>query len=400
MKHAWIGLLALVLALTFLVEFRVVDRMAYQLESGRLRAQRELLADVDRIDDVPVARMIVETVMPSVVTIETENRVVVSKADDAPSNGELDWWAILDRLHAGTDEDRAKAGPLDDSGWLSVEHGIGSGFVVDAARGHVLTNAHVIDGVQDILVTAADGRSATAEVLGADRESDLALLHIDMPDLHEVRFGDSRAMQTGDEVYAFGNPLGLSGSVSRGIVSAVERDGVVLNEARYPGLLQTDAVISPGSSGGPLVNARGEVVGVNAAIATRTGQFDGVGFAIPVHKVEPLLSDLIDGGPSMLGVWISSARFGEARARARALGWEGDGGAIVMEVMEDLAAHRAGLKAGDIIVAVDGTSIVEGDELVRVVSSREPGTAVTVEVWRDGAILEFEVVLQRKYAPR
>lgn len=420
MKHFCIGMLALVLSLTVLVQFRVVDQLAYQIESGRLRAEGEYLVRSGRDESAPDARKIVETVLPAVVTIETESRVVVpSDADDTPKK-DTDWWDLLDRLHDGDDgADDANANTdrpetddpkkndatsdqpkTDRSNWLSVEQAMGSGFVVDAAQGYVLTNAHVVDGAQKIRVTLADGRETQGKVLGSDSESDLAVLQIDEPDLFEAHFGDSKAVRTGDEVYAFGNPLGLSGSVSRGIVSAVNRNGVVLNEARYPGLLQTDAAISPGSSGGPLVNSQGEVVGVNSAIATTTGQFDGVGFAIPAHKVRALLADLIDGGPSMLGVWIANPDFGDARARARKLGWEGRGGALVVEVMKGLAAEQAGLLVNDVIVAVDGEPIVEGDELVRLVSARKPGSQVRVAVWRDGERREFDVTLDRKYAPR
>jgi len=418
-KHFCIGMLALVLTLTVLVQFRVVDQLAYQIESGRLRAEGEYLVQSGRDDQGSNARKIVETVLPAVVTIETESRVVTSRhADDAPK-GDSDWWGLLDRSNDGdvdddtnTNTDGPKADApkkkdttpespkTDRSHWLSVEQGMGSGFVVDAAKGYVLTNAHVVDGAQKIRVTLADGRETQGKVLGSDSESDLAVLQIDEPDLFEVHFGNSKAVRTGDEVYAFGNPLGLSGSVSRGIVSAVNRNGVVLNEARYPGLLQTDAAISPGSSGGPLVNTRGEVVGVNSAIATTNGQFDGVGFAIPAHKVRPLLKDLIHGGPSMLGVWIANPDYGDAEARARKLGWDGHGGALVVEVMKGLAADQAGLLPNDIIVAVDGEPIVEGDELVRLVSARKPGSQVHVAVWRDGKRRDFDVTLDRKYAPR
>lgn len=421
MKQFCIGMLALVLTLAVLVHFRVVDQLAYQIESGRLRAEGEYLTQAGRDDQSSNARKIVETVLPAVVTIETESRVVTSHTTDDTPKSDADWWGLLDRSHDGdgdddtntdTNTDRPKADApkkkdvtpdspkTDRSNWLSVEQGMGSGFVVDAAKGYVLTNAHVVDGAQRIRVTLADGRETQGKVLGSDSESDLAVLQIDEPNLFEVHFGDSKAVRTGDEVYAFGNPLGLSGSVSRGIISAVNRNGVVLHDARYPGLLQTDAAISPGSSGGPLVNTRGEVVGVNSAIATTNGQFDGVGFAIPAHKVRPLLKDLIAGGPSMLGVWIANPDFGDAEARARKLGWDGHGGALVVEVMKGLAAEQAGLLPDDIIVAVDGEPIVEGDELVRLVSARKPGSHVRVAVWRDGKRREFDVTLDRKYAPR
>jgi S1-C subfamily serine protease len=402
-KQLWVGLLAIVLSLAFLIELRLVDRLAYQVEAGRLRAMQDALKHGVGGDPGPsTGRLIADSIMPAVVTIETERRAAVAREEVAdagdPRGSDDDWWSLLERFHAGVDPEAAPS--PDQPGWMSVEQGIGSGFVVDADLGYVLTNAHVVDGADAILVTLADGRATEGVVLGSDRQSDVALLQIDTPDLHEVRFGDSDMVYTGDAVYSFGNPLGLSGTMSRGIVSAINRNGVILNEGRYPGLLQTDAVISPGSSGGPLVNARGEVVGVNAAIATTTGQFDGVGFAIPANKVKPLLADLVEGGPSMLGVWIASLRYSAARSRARELGWHGGAGALITDVMEGMAAERAGLEPEDIILAVDGSPIEEGEDLVRLVSSRLPGTRVTVEVWRDGDRLDVPVILDRKYAPR
>jgi len=402
-KHVAIGILALALSVAFLVELRVADRVSYQIESGRLRAMRDSLATGVVSADRPIAgRLVAETVMPAVVSIETESRVIVSgKDDDGGATPDDGWLSLLERLHAGSAPEGEAGEDLDVFRQsLTVEQGIGSGFVIDADRGHVLTNAHVVDGTDTVRVTLADGRRTTAEVLGSDRESDLALLRIDLPDLHVVRFGDSSLVRTGEEVFAFGNPLGLSGTMSKGIVSAVNRDSVVLNDGRYPGLLQTDAVISPGSSGGPLVNARGEVVGINAAIATTTGQYDGVGFAIPVNRAKPLLTDLVAGGPSILGVWVASLTYEEARAEAMRSGWTEPDGVLVTEVMPGLAAERAGLLPGDIILAVDGERVVVSDDLVGLVSHREPGTSVQVEVWRERGRLSIEVRLSRKYDPR
>ncbi len=403
MKHMAIGVLALALSVAFLVELRIVDRVSYQIESGRLRALGDGLASgVVSVEAPLTGRLVAEAVMPAVVSIETESRMIVSSAgDDGDAMPDDGWLSLLERLHAGS----APEGEVDEDleafrRSLTVEQGIGSGFVIDAQRGHVLTNAHVVDGTDTILVTLSDGRRTTAKVLGSDRESDLALLQIALPDLHVIRFGDSSTVQPGEEVFAFGNPLGLSGTVSKGIVSAVNRESVMLNEGYYPGLLQTDAVINPGSSGGPLVNARGEVVGINAAIATTTGQYDGVGFAIPVNRAKPLLGDLVAGGPSILGVWVASLSYDEARAEAIRSGWTEPNGVLVMEVMPDLAAERAGVLPGDIILAVDGEPVVVSDDLVGLVSNRKPGTKVQIEVWREQGRLSLEVRLSRKYDPR
>ena len=403
MKHVAIGVLALALSVAFLVELRVVDRVSYQIESGRLRAMRDGLVDgVVSVEALLSGQLVAEAVMPTVVSIETESRIIVSASgDDGSAPPDDGWLALLERLHAGS----APEGEADEAldafrRSFTVEQGIGSGFVIDAQRGHVLTNAHVVDGTDTILVILADGRRTNAEVLGSDRESDLALLRIDLPDLQDVRFGDSSTVRTGEEVFAFGNPLGLSGTMSKGIVSAVNRHSVILNDGHYPGLLQTDAVISPGSSGGPLVNARGEVVGINAAIATTTGQYDGVGFAIPVNKAKPLLGDLVAGGPSILGVWVASLTYEEARAEAIRLGWTEPQGVLVREVMPGLAAEHAGVLPDDIILAVDGERVMASDDLVNLVSNRKPGTKVQVEVWREEGRLSLEVRLSRKYDPR
>jgi len=400
-KHVVVGVLALTLSVAVLVELRIVERVSYQIESGRMRAARDGLSGATAPVDAPiVGRLIAEAVMPAVVSIETESRIITANDDRAAAADDA-WSALLDRLHSGVaadDDAGEKAEAFRNA--LTVETGIGSGFVIDAEHGHVLTNAHVVDGTDSITVTLADGRQAEAEVLGSDRESDLALLKIELPDLHAVQFGDSSVVSTGEEVFAFGNPLGLSGTMSKGIVSAVNRRTVMLNEGRYPGLLQTDAVINPGSSGGPLVNAHGEVIGINAAIATTTGQYDGVGFAIPVNFAKPLLADLVAGGPSILGVWVTSLSYDPARAAAIQAGWTESKGVLVNEVMPGLAAARAGLLPGDIILAVDGEPVEVSDDLVSLVSNREPGTRVNVEVWRERGRMAFDVRLSRKYDPR
>jgi S1-C subfamily serine protease len=221
-----------------------------------------------------------------------------------------------------------------------------------------------------------------------------------LPRLHAIALGDSTIVRVGDEVFAVGNPFGLDGTVTKGIISAVDRRNVRIGGSVYASLLQTDASISPGSSGGPLVNTRGEVVGVNTAMCAGTGRNDGVGFAVPSAHAREVLDGLIEGGPGILGVWAGTASDPDWRADAAALGWSDTFGAVVSEVIPGTPAERDGVHADDIILAIDGTRIDTKETLANLIAKTKPGTRVELDIWRERQHLTLPVRIGRKYAPR
>lgn len=260
----------------------------------------------------------------------------------------------------------------------------GTGMILDR-QGHVLTNYHVVAEVDRIKVQLADKRSFDAKILGADPKSDVAVLELkgSVPgDLPTVELGDSDALQVGSLVMAIGSPFGLTQTVTTGIISAKGRSDVGI--ADYEDFLQTDAPINPGNSGGPLINMRGEVIGMNSAIETQVGQFGGVGFAIPVNMIKAMLPSLMKGERiqrGMLGVVIQDMSPDLARQFRVTQG----GGALVAQVNKGSPADRAGIRVGDVIVSFAGRKVDDTGQLRNLVAATPPGTHVKVAVVRDGA---------------
>jgi serine protease Do/serine protease DegQ len=257
----------------------------------------------------------------------------------------------------------------------------GSGVIVDAAKGYVVTNAHVIEGADEITVTLQDNRSFQAEVVGSDPASDVAVLKIPVESLVDIRLADSSEAEVGDFVFAVGNPFGLGHTVTSGIVSALGRSGI--NPEGYEDFIQTDASINPGNSGGALVNLNGELIGVNSAILTRGGGNIGIGFAIPSNMVRTIMDQLIEYGEvrrGLLGVNIYTI----TPDIAEAYGVKETQGALISQVMPDSSAEEAGLKAGDIIVSVDGKPVDDANELRNAIGLKRSGDSVKIEFIRDG----------------
>ena len=257
----------------------------------------------------------------------------------------------------------------------------GSGVIVNAAEGLVLTNAHVVEGAEEISVTLQDDRTFQAEVVGADRASDIAVLRIPADRLTELKLADSAATEVGDFVVAIGNPFGLGHTVTSGIVSALGRSGI--NPDGYEDFIQTDASINPGNSGGALVNLRGELVGVNSAILSRGGGNIGIGFAIPSNMARSVMEQLLEHGEvrrGLLGVNIYTI----TPDIAEAYGIKESQGALVSQVMPESAAERAGVKVGDIIRSVDGKGINNANELRNAIGLKRSGESVELEILRDG----------------
>ncbi len=270
------------------------------------------------------------------------------------------------------------------------QRGLGSGVIV-SADGLILTNNHVAGEADELTVRLADGRDFEAEVVGADKRSDLAVIRIDAEGLPFAKLGDSDALRVGEWVLAVGSPFHLEQTVTAGIVSATGRQRVNLTD--YEDFIQTDAAINPGNSGGPLVNLRGEVVGVNTAIATRSGGYQGVGFAIPANMANVIMADLISEGRVIRG-WLGVVIRDLDRDLAQSLGLERVEGALVNEVVADSPAGEAGLEGGDVILKFNGQVIHNVDNLRNRVAMTRPGTEAEVEVSRNGKIRTFVVKLR------
>lgn len=266
---------------------------------------------------------------------------------------------------------------------------MGSGFII-SADGYVLTNHHVVDGADEVKVTLPDRRELTAKVVGSDQQYDVALLKVDAKGLPTVRIGNSTTLKPGQWVVAIGSPLGLDHSVTAGIVSAVGRSASP--EQRYVPFIQTDVAINQGNSGGPLLNTRGEVVGINSQIFSVSGGYMGISFAIPIDLAMGAVEQLKSTGRvsrGQLGVQVGALD----AAKAKGLNAPDTRGALVSEVLVGSAAEKAGLSPGDIIRSVNGQDVSESSALPPIIGAMAPGTRVTLGVLRDGKMVTVPVTL-------
>jgi len=288
---------------------------------------------------------------------------------------------------------------------LVPQEGQGSGFIIDK-EGHILTNYHVIEDARQVEVTLHNRKKYKATIVGTDRAHDLAVIQIKATDLQPLTLGDSTNLQVGQKAYAIGNPFGLAGTLTRGIVSSIrqvqEPDGMVIEEA-----IQTDAAINPGNSGGPLLNWHGEVIGINTMIASSVGQSAGIGFAIPINTAKAVLNDLVTLGRvrrPALGVRTIPID----PELASELGLSADYGLLIVQAVSGGAADRAGLRGGteraylgntpimiggDLIVAIDGKKLESQQDLAQVMNNHRAGDTIRVTVYRGKKKLEVDVVL-------
>jgi serine protease Do len=274
-----------------------------------------------------------------------------------------------------------------------VGHGIGSGVIV-SPDGYIVTNNHVIDGATDIRVTMTDRRILPAKLIGADPLTDLAVIKVDGTNLPNAPWGDSTELHPGQTVLAFGNPFGFRFTVTRGIVSALNRPNPSAEDRRKPGeFIQTDAAINPGNSGGPLVNARGEVVGINTFLISGSGTFSGMGFAIPSQIVRPTVETLIKDGKishGYMGLGITDV----TPENAKFFSMTEATGALVSQVEPNSPAAKAGVKVGDVIAELDGRKVSDAGQLQVAVGQKKPGTVIKLGVVRDGKNMSLPITLE------
>jgi len=267
---------------------------------------------------------------------------------------------------------------------------LGSGFII-SSDGYILTNSHVVHAADEITVKLVDKREFKAKVVGADRRTDIALIKIDGKDLPAVRFGDPNKLKVGEWVIAIGSPFGFENSVTAGIVSAKGRS---LPQENYVPFIQTDVAVNPGNSGGPLFNLRGEVVGINAQIYSRTGGFMGLSFAIPIDVANEVARQLRTTGKvtrGRIGVVIQPL----TKELAESFGLPNTRGALVNSVEKGGPAEQAGVEAGDVILKFNGKTVNSSEDLPRIVGAIKPGTPVTIQIWRNKAVRDLRVTVGR-----
>jgi serine protease Do len=265
---------------------------------------------------------------------------------------------------------------------------LGSGFII-SADGHILTNAHVVDGADEVLVKLTDKREFKAKVLGADKRTDVALIKIEAGNLQVAKLGDSSKLKVGEWVIAIGSPFGFENTVTAGIVSAKGRS---LAQENYVPFIQTDVAINPGNSGGPLFNMKGEVVGINSQIYSRSGGSMGLSFSIPIDLAMDIQTQLKAKGKvsrGRLGIGIQEVN----KELAESFKLDKPQGALVASVEKGAAADKAGIEVGDVILKFDGKPVAESSDLPRMVGATRPGSRVTVQVWRKGASRELPVTV-------
>jgi len=270
------------------------------------------------------------------------------------------------------------------------QQGEGSGVIV-SADGYIVTNNHVVDGATELTVSMADKREMKARVIGTDAKTDIALIKVDAKDLPHVVLGDSSNVEVGDIALAMGNPFGLGQTVTMGIISATGRGGLGIED--YEDFIQTDASINPGNSGGALVNTRGELIGINTAILSRSGGNQGVGFAVPVDLVRHVMTQLKENGTvtrARLGVYFQEL----TPKLASALGVKASNGAVVTEIVPDGPASKSGLQKDDVIVALNGQTI-DGRSLRNAVGSMSPGSTIDLKVLRGTSERNYSITLDR-----
>ncbi len=262
----------------------------------------------------------------------------------------------------------------------AIQTSLGSGVII-SAQGYVLTNNHVIDGADEIRVLLADGRSSRATVVGSDVDTDLAVLHIEVDALPSIVIGDSGKLRVGDVALAIGNPFGVGQTVTFGIISATGRDQ--LGITAYEEFIQTDAAINPGNSGGALINARGELIGINSAIYSRSGGSQGIGFAIPISLAKGVMTQIIEQGHVVRG-WLGIEAQNLTLQLAESFGVDISNGVIIAGVLSDGPADKAGLLPGDIVTTINGAQVTDATAAMKTISEQSPGSTIRLGGIREG----------------
>jgi serine protease Do len=363
-----------------------VTKLAYAAEAGRALAASNQLRNA--VDLSKGFQQVATAVRPSVVSISSVKRFKPTPIPGRPPfgdvPGELSPFFNDDLFNRFFGLPRVPREGFE-------QHGFGSGVLV-TADGYILTNNHVVQGADDVTVRLSDDREFMAEIVGSDVKTDVAVLKIDVKDVVPAQLGNSDDVEVGQWVVAVGSPFGLSETVTAGIISAKGRADVGI--ADYEDFIQTDAAINPGNSGGPLVNLKGEVIGINTAIASRNGGYMGVGFAIPSNMARDVMESIRKHGHverGYLGAMIQDL----SEDLAHSFGFDSKDGVLVGDVLPGSPAGKAGLKSGDIVLKYNGTAVHSASQLRNAIAATEPTTKRTLEVYRDGRRLTLQVTIGR-----
>ena len=356
-----------------------------------LAASASLLPLPARAQALPDFTELVEKVGPAVVNIRTTERVRAGARGGAAPEMDEDMLEFFKRFGLPIPNQPTPRTPRSAPDRSAPEgepqqRGVGSGFVL-SSDGYVMTNAHVVEGADEVFVTLTDKSECKAKVIGADKRSDVALVKIEASGLTAVRIGDVSRLKVGEWVIAIGSPFGLENTVTAGIVSAKSRD-----TGEFLPLIQTDVAINPGNSGGPLINMRGEVVGINSQIYSRSGGYQGISFAIPIDEARSVSDQLRTSGRVVRGR-IAVAIDQVTKEVAESIGLGKPTGALVRSVVQGGPAEKAGVEAGDIITKFDGRVIEKSGDLPRIVGGVKPGTKSSLQIFRRGAYKELSVTV-------
>ena len=403
----WYGPTVVLLVTTLLVMVAgpsVARKIAWASADARIALVKDRLAGNPSLADLSESfREVAEVVAPSVVHIQVSSKANPVRRRSFDEDELLRRWRFFDPDSQKWVEPFENHGPFRKKDFKDDEQdedvhrynvprqsGSGSGWVYDHL-GHIITNYHVIEDADVISVRFQDGSEHEGTVIGADPKTDIAVIQVDTDNLHPSSIAD-QPVEQGDIVFAFGSPFQFEFSMSQGIVSGKGRRLHILDRHQgYENFIQTDASINPGNSGGPLTNIYGQVVGMNTAIATRTGVYNGLGFAIPVSMVTNVVDQLIETGRvtrGYLGIFIADLD----PKLAQTFGFDGDG-VLVENPIEDGPAEEVGIQRGDIITRINGELITQAEELRRKVASYPPGTELDLEIFRDGEHRTLEVTL-------
>lgn len=346
---------------------------------------------------------LVDKVGPAVVNIRTTERAKATSQNAVPGAEDEEMQEFFRRFFGQPAPRQQQPSPRNrkpspQQQEEQTPRGVGSGFII-SGDGYVLTNAHVVEGADEVFVTLTDKREFKAKIIGSDRRTDVAVVKIDGADLPRLTMGDSSKLRVGEWVIAIGSPFGLDNTVTAGIVSANSRD-----TGDYLPLIQTDVAVNPGNSGGPLINMRGEVVGINSQIYSRSGGYMGISFAVPIDEAIRVSEQLKAVGRVVRG--RIGVQIGEVTKEvAESLGLPRKQGALVQRIEPGSPSEKAGIEAGDIIVQFNGGTIEKSGDLPRLVGNTKPGTKSTITVWRKGvkrdlavtvAEMEAETVAQKE----
>lgn len=319
---------------------------------------------------------LVEKLQPSVVNISTTNLLSEETEEQDENLGIISSNPVIQKYFAPQKSEHTS---------------LGSGFVIDE-KGYILTNNHVIENAKEIWVTLADESRLQAKLVGADSKTDSAIIKIDSPkSLTPVKLGDSDKIRVGDWIVAIGNPFGLGGSVTAGIVSAKSRD---IEAGSYDNFIQTDASINQGSSGGPMFDMNGEVIGVNTAIFSTSGGSMGIGFATPINLLKFVIEEIKSKGKVERG-WLGIRIQPQSRDMASSIAQKVPSGVMISSVSENSAAQKAGIEAGDVIIALNEEEVLNPKEFSRKIAETSPGQKIKLDIWRNSQVTRFDLIVEK-----